>query len=183
MADFTLGLATSSSLRDHRRYSSTRQSFTFRKLMIRVVGMGGLKVLLTIVSLIVHYSVTLDIHVVAAVAGIVANVVVSSVACSDVVVARLRDRDRLWHRDEDRLGECNRMRHRHRMWYRYRLGHHQRYLLVQLNRDMLLHWHWHVLRHFHYLRHWNRHRMFHWYRKWDVMRHLERREEIRTGKY
>lgn len=73
--------------------------------------------------LVVACSVTLSVDGIGvSITGLVADVIVFfRDRGAAAIVCRLRDRDRFWHRDEDRLGERDRMWHWYRMWYRHRL--------------------------------------------------------------
>jgi len=95
----------------------------------RVVGLGGLKVRLVTILLVVN-SMTLSIDGVGAVVcGLVTKVFVSATSSDEsVVVTRLRNRDRLWHRNEDRLRQSDWMRYGDRMWDRDWFRNYQRHL-------------------------------------------------------
>jgi len=111
--------------------------FKSQELMIRrVVGLRGLKVRLVTVLLVVN-SMTLSVDGVGAVVGgLVTNVFVSATSGdeSTVFVTRVRDGDRLWHRNEDRLRQSDWMRHGHRMRDRDRFRNYQRHLNRESNR-------------------------------------------------
>lgn len=96
----------------------------------RVVGLGGLEMRLITILLVID-TMTLCVAGVGTVVGsLMSNVFVSSTPSgkSIVIVTRLRDRDGLWHRDEDRLRQSDWMRHGDWMRYRDWLRDHQRHL-------------------------------------------------------
>lgn len=57
--------------------------------------------------------------------------------------------NRVWYRVEDRLVHRYRLRNRNRLRHRDCLRHHQRYLLMNRDRDRLRHLDWHVFLDFH----------------------------------
>jgi len=93
----------------------------------RVVRLRWLELgLLITVLLVVGFVALRGISVI--VDRLVANMIISaSSGNATFIVTRLRNRDRLWHRDENRFSQSNRMRYgdwmRHRHRFRYQEGH------------------------------------------------------------